>query len=394
MDTRLEAKFIDCLSALDQGEAIDQILARYPDEAAKLRPLLVTAQSMPALRMEPSEAMKMKSRDAFLQQAAALNHSKHRAVGFWPRFVTSLTAAIMVIAIVGVGAFAASSSALPGDPLYGLKRTIETARLVLSPDSLSRGALAAQFDQTRVSEVKALITASRSTNVEFGGTIESIQNNTWLVAGITVLLNSSTSVTGIPLTGSRAQVIGTSSSSGVAASSITIEANTPPPTPTPAPSPTPTPFGPSPRIENTPTPEPGVTPTPTITFTRMLTPTVAPTATPQPTETEFSGAVQSIGADSWTINGTVVQVTGSTQIDSGIAIGQNVSVKAYQLSGGQLVAIQISKIAEPNTGGGDSTHNGSTPTQEPAQPEATDKPQPTDSPEPTQQPEPTEIPHG
>lgn len=381
MDTRLEAKFIECLSALDQGEAIDQILARYPDDAAKLRPLLITAQSIPALRMEPSEAVKMKSRDAFLQQAAALRQSKRRAIGFVPRFVTSLTAAIMIIAIVGVGAIAASGSALPGDPLYGLKRTIETARLALSPDDSTRGALAAQFDQTRVSEVKALITASRSTHVEFGGTIESIKNNTWLVAGITVLLNSSTSVTGTPLTGSRAQVIGTSSSNGVAATSITIDANTPAPTPTPAPSPT---------IE--PTPTPIVTPTLTITPTQPITPTIAPT--PTPIEVEFSGVVQTIGVQSWTINGTLVQVTSLTQIESGIGIGQNVSVKAVQLSGGQLVAIQISKIVEPDTGGGDSP-----PTQEPAEPGATDKPEPTEirepteSPEPTEQPEPTEIPH-
>lgn len=381
MDTRLEAKFIECLSALDQGEAIDQILARYPDDAAKLRPLLITAQSIPALRMEPSEAVKMKSRDAFLQQAAALRQSKRRVIGFVPRFVTSLTAAIVIIAIVGVGAIAASGSALPGDPLYGLKRTIETARLALSPDILSRGALAAQFDQTRVSEVKALITASRSTHVEFGGTIESIQNNTWLVAGITVLLNSSTSVTGTPLTRSRAQVIGTSSSNGVAATSITIDANTPAPTPTPAPSPT---------IE--PTPTPIVTPTLTITPTQPITPTIAPT--PTPIEVEFSGVVQTIGVQSWTINGTLVQVTSSTQIESGIGIGQNVSVKAVQLSGGQLVAIQISKIVEPDTGGGDSP-----PTQEPAEPGATDKPEPTEirepteSPEPTEQPEPTETPH-
>ncbi|HZY44882.1 MAG TPA: DUF5666 domain-containing protein [Anaerolineae bacterium] len=381
MDTRLEAKFIECLSALDQGEAIDQILARYPDDAAKLRPLLITAQSIPALRMEPSEAVKMKSRDAFLQQAAALRQSKRRVIGFVPRFVTSLTAAIVIIAIVGVGAIAASGSALPGDPLYGLKRTIETARLALSPDILSRGALAAQFDQTRVSEVKALITASRSTHVEFGGTIESIQNNTWLVAGITVLLNSSTSVTGTPLTRSRAQVIGTSSSNGVAATSITIDANTPAPTPTPAPSPT---------IE--PTPTPIVTPTLTITPTQPITPTIAPT--PTPIEVEFSGVVQTIGVQSWTINGTLVQVTSSTQIESGIGIGQNVSVKAVQHSGGQLVAIQISKIVEPDTGGGDSP-----PTQEPAEPGATDKPEPTEirepteSPEPTEQPEPTETPH-
>ena len=64
METRLEAKLIECLSALDQGESIDQVLARYPDDAPQLRRLLLTAQALPSLRLEPSEAMKLKSREA------------------------------------------------------------------------------------------------------------------------------------------------------------------------------------------------------------------------------------------------------------------------------------------------------------------------------------------
>jgi Domain of unknown function (DUF5667)/Domain of unknown function (DUF5666) len=389
MDTQLETKFIECLSALDQGEAIDQILARYPDDAAKLRPLLITAQSMPALRMEPSEAVKLKSREAFLGQAVALRQNKRRTIGFVPRLVTALAAVVMIMAVVSAGAVAASGSALPGDPLYGLKRTVENARLALSPDDSSRGALAAQFDQTRVDEVKILVDDKRAEAVNFSGSIESIQPNAWIVANVAVIVDSSTQITGTPLLSAHAHVTGETEDTGVLASEIEVDSSSAP--------------QPAPPVDNTPTPasEDTPIPTPTPTVPRPspapsieITPSSGVAPTPDSTEIDFSGVVQTIGAQSWTINGTVVQVTGSTQIDSGIAIGQNVSVKAVQLSGGQLVAIQISKIAEPNTGGGDSPHNGSTPTQEPTQPEATDKPQPTDSPEPTQQPEPAEIPHG
>ena len=59
MDAQLEVKLIECLDALAQGESVEQILARYPQDAAQLRPLLQTAAGLPALRMEPSEAVKI-----------------------------------------------------------------------------------------------------------------------------------------------------------------------------------------------------------------------------------------------------------------------------------------------------------------------------------------------
>jgi hypothetical protein len=386
MDTRFEAKLIECLSALDQGESIDQVLARYPAEAVQLRPYLVTAMQLPAMRMQPSEAQKMKSREAFLHQAAALRQSKRRSIGFFPRFATALIAGALILAVVSVGAVAASGSALPGDPLYGLKRTVENARLALSPDDSARGALAAQFEQTRIDEVKSLVDDKRAEAVDFSGPIESLQPNAWIVANVAVSVDGSTRIKGTPLLGARAHVQGETEDTGVVASEIEVDfSGTPQPTP-------PVDHTPTPASEDTPSPTPTPSvPRPLPTPPIETTPLSGAAPTPEATETELSGAVQTIGAQSWTINGSVVQIDAATQIESGISIGQNVKVRALKLSDGRLLASEISKLAPPAEPTAELTD---TP-EATERPEATDTPEhpeETDTPEPTEQPDKTETP--
>jgi Domain of unknown function (DUF5666) len=70
-------------------------------------------------------------------------------------------------------------------------------------------------------------------------------------------------------------------------------------------------------------------------------------------EVEFQGAVQAIGATSWTIAGQVVTVNAATRIDGSPAVGDNVEVKANKAADGSLTATRIQ--AEDNQGhdGGD-----------------------------------------
>jgi hypothetical protein len=396
MDTRLEAKLIEGLSALDEGESIEQVLARYPDDAARLRPYLAAAKQLPAMRMQPSEAQKLKSREVFLNQAAALRQSKRRTIGFLPRFAASLAALAVVIGVVSVGAVSASSSARPGDPLYGLKRTVENARLALSPDDSARGALAAQFEQTRVDEVKSLVDDKRAEMVDFSGSIEALQPNAWIVANVAISVNSSTRITGTPLLGAHAHVQGETEDTGVVANEIEVDfSGTPQPTPS-------VDYTPTPASEDTPRPTPTPSaprPSPEPPSETTLSSGAAPT--PESTETEFSGAVQTIGTQSWTIDGTLVLIDASTQIESGISIGQPVKVKALKLSNGNLLATEISKVAAADnptvkptedvqpTDTPEATH----PPEATDTPEATQQPEATDRPEATQQPEATETPH-
>jgi hypothetical protein len=359
MDTELEMKLIECLDALAQGEAVERILARYPQEAAQLRPLLETANSLPALRMEPSEAAKIKSRQQFMAQADLLRRTAPRKrMGLLPRFVTGFAAAAVVAVVLSTGAVAASGTALPGDPLYGLKRTVEDVRLQSASSPTQRQELQHEFEQRRVDETNGLLDVGREGEVEFTGTIESIQPNAWIVSSLVVQLDANTQIVGTPQINRMAEVRGLTGPKGLRATSISIESSgelaiTPTPeatealqaTETPEPTETTAP-------ETTTTPQPTRTPQPRA--TRRPTATIQPTATPQPVELEFTGSVTSMDTGAWSIDGTMIGVAANTEIRGSINVGQRVKVKALRFADGHLIATRI----EPtNDGSGNNNSN-------------------------------------
>src|SRR5512135_2112530 len=183
MDAQLEIKLIECLEALNQGESLERILARYPYESAQLRPMLETAAGLSALRREPSEAAKMQARQKFLAQADLLRRTVPRKkAGFLPRFAIGFVAALLVVAVLGTGAVAASGSALPGDPLYSLKRAVENVQLNSASSPTQQQELRQEFEQRRRDEANELLDARRESEVKFNGTIEVIQPNAWIVS--------------------------------------------------------------------------------------------------------------------------------------------------------------------------------------------------------------------
>jgi hypothetical protein len=62
-----------------------------------------------------------------------------------------------------------------------------------------------------------------------------------------------------------------------------------------------------------------------------------------PEEIEFSGFVESISGNLWSIGGQEVQVTDQTEVETGIEVGDWVKVEAYQTEVGLLVAMEIER---------------------------------------------------
>ena len=367
MDVQLEVKLIECLDALAQGESVERILARYPQEAAQLRPLLETANGLPALRMEPSEAAKMQSRQKFLAQADLLRRTTPRkTMGFLPRFATGFVAAVVVAGVLGTGAVAASGSALPGDPLYGLKRTVEDVRLQSASSPTQRQELVREFGQRRVDETNELLDAGREGEVEFTGTIEAIQPNAWIVSSLVVQLGANTQIAGTPQINRVAEVRGMTGPKGLRATSITIKSSgesgvtpTPEATETPQATEPPEPTETT-APETTTTPETMTAPQPTKTSqppTAIPRPaaTAQPTAAPQPVEVEYTGSVTTMDPGTWNIDGTTIAVDTNTEIRGSINVGQRVKVKALRFADGRLVATRI----EPFSDGGGNNNSGS-----------------------------------
>lgn len=90
----------------------------------------------------------------------------------WPmkwawRPVYLLITVLLTIGILGttVGVAWASTGALPGDNLYGVKRSIEEARLALTWTATGDAALLARFADERLNEMKALLAVGREDDI-------------------------------------------------------------------------------------------------------------------------------------------------------------------------------------------------------------------------------------
>jgi hypothetical protein len=73
-----------------------------------------------------------------------------------PRARTAMIAGVAVGAVAFAGMSTASENAVPGDALYGVKRSTERAQLALASSDIGRGQLYLDFARTRVIEAWAL----------------------------------------------------------------------------------------------------------------------------------------------------------------------------------------------------------------------------------------------
>ena len=123
-----------CLNQIEDGESsIDECLARYPEYAEQLNPLLRAATKLARGReVVPDPAYKARSRtqlNIYMQQ-----HPQRRRISpvFW-RFSLGFVTVLLLFLSSGT-AFA--QRALPGDPLYRWKLTSEYVWRVTSNDQL------------------------------------------------------------------------------------------------------------------------------------------------------------------------------------------------------------------------------------------------------------------
>src|SRR5260221_5445961 len=119
-----------CLQAIAQGKAtVEECVAHYPQLPA-LRSLLQTtriARQFPQMTMSTSRKRALES-----QLVARLSQGKRTSVRHsysWMQFATATAAIVLLLLLSSIGLSRASASALPGDVLYGVKRTSEQVRL-------------------------------------------------------------------------------------------------------------------------------------------------------------------------------------------------------------------------------------------------------------------------
>lgn len=225
----------ECTDRMLAGAGIQDCLARYPEHADELAPLLETIVEIQQLRPVPQRpaAVAAQRRAEFLAavqtiQPATPPQSRPLPAlsSWWQTLINWLvgpTAARRPLALVPVGLLAvlavilvggllltgivtASADALPGNVLYPVKLTVERAQVLLTFDASAREQLLTEFSQRRVAEARAVVEQGyQVASLPLEGVIEEIMGDHWLVSGLQVILRPDSQVIGTPAVGARVQ---------------------------------------------------------------------------------------------------------------------------------------------------------------------------------------------
>ena len=126
----------ECLARVANGTStVDECLARYPEHATQLRPLLRTVLFLNlGPGKNPAPVSKTSSRLSFITQLLRSRPLQPRTMPMVWR--VSLTFAMLVMALL-VSGTARAQSALPGEPFYGWKRISEEVWRAVSTDPVA-----------------------------------------------------------------------------------------------------------------------------------------------------------------------------------------------------------------------------------------------------------------
>lgn len=139
-----------------------------PEFRVGLRAMLVAAAERDGIDTKPAaDAHPAPSRSARRSFLTGPNARQARAR-------VAVLAGVAAGAVVLSGISAASENAVPGDPLYGVKRSTERAQLALATSDLSRGQLFLNFARTRLAEAVVL----RSDPLGFAAVLDDMDADT------------------------------------------------------------------------------------------------------------------------------------------------------------------------------------------------------------------------
>jgi hypothetical protein len=237
MSDQLFMALDNCLKMMDQGSDLESCLARYPELAAELRPLLLTAMDAASIAKNdiPIEVIR-RGKANFLNAAAEIREQKASKKGlvsppFKRIFRFSFAALVVLVLMAGIGGtglVSAASGSLPGDQLYPVKLTWENIQLKLAIAQPEQVALEERFDQERVKEIHDLINIKRSEEVKFYGEVQGMFPGQIIVSSVTVAITPNTRIDGIIQINTWVRVEGETQPDGlVVANRIKVESPLP-----------------------------------------------------------------------------------------------------------------------------------------------------------------------
>lgn len=175
MSATIENVLADCLEAIEQEQMTPQECLeqyeRYRDELKSLLETVQVMQHVPAIRL--NQFYRKTSRTHLMNRIQSHQEQNPRenqvpvAVGekgyFWlnlqPAF-QEIFALLLVVFLLAAGTVRASAGALPGDPLYNIKTSMERAQLVFADEETAID-IHLLIAKNRIGEMEALIAGSR-----------------------------------------------------------------------------------------------------------------------------------------------------------------------------------------------------------------------------------------
>jgi uncharacterized membrane protein YgcG len=182
-----------CLQELENGADLKTVLASYPDLASELRPILkasIQARMRSVDLPAPSSEVVRRGRAKLLKRASEMREAKvsprKRMIPLFQRLALSFSLTAVFLAS-GTGLVGASSTALPGEHLYPVKRTWEDVRLFFTFNPDRKGLLESEFETERLDEVDELLIEGRHEVIQYSGVFKQV-NSVMYVSGVKVLV--------------------------------------------------------------------------------------------------------------------------------------------------------------------------------------------------------------
>jgi len=162
----------ECLQALSRGEALDDILSRYPEHASALRPRLQAAAwlAQRADLVDPPPSWLPSTRQRLVAELRRRTTHRSQAwrsflarLGLLNRSLQGAVIAMLVLLCLNVTgqALFAARGALPGDFAFPIKRFQEQVQLALSFSPVKDARLNLHFAQERTLELEELLLEGR-----------------------------------------------------------------------------------------------------------------------------------------------------------------------------------------------------------------------------------------
>jgi len=208
--------FEECLTELEAGKSIDEIISSRAGYSDELRPLLETAGAALSLHpADPPTLAQHRGRTRLLVRAERLRReSPRRAPRWnWPRLAMQLTAVFVIIAASLTSLVAASAQSLPGDRLYSVKLVAEGARLNAA-EGRTRSTLEDTLRERRISEIEELLRLRRAALVAYEGVVTGTDSPAWEIGGLAVVVSEETTFIGEILPGMYVKVRGRTTGDG------------------------------------------------------------------------------------------------------------------------------------------------------------------------------------